>query len=189
VPKATARAGSAQLRVLVVLLVLVVGGCDGGEDPPQQGETAGGGERSSVETIVPRSSPPKSEPLQLEQRHPNGSLLRLTAIDFAPASTTLAIEAVNGYTQKIELNSRGVHLRDDVGNHYNFVEPEQNSDLEILPGATLKGSLVFLGIVDRRASSLRLLVNADVDDESVDLASRSRTSTSPAFQIHIPVSR
>lgn len=144
-----------------------------------------------VETLPPATAPlPRDQPLSLEQRHPNGSVLRLTGISFGPTSITLAVEAVNGYTEEIRLNALGIQLRDDVGNRYNFVKPEQNSELEILPGATLRGNLTFLGVLDRRATSLRLLVNVFPSEESVDLANRPRLSTSPKFQIdNIPLAR
>jgi len=184
-----------------VAVAIFLGGCgsSGGQEPPQsssQTVTKAAQDKSVVGTAPPKTSAgpaggaATSQPLALEQRHPNGTVLRLTRITPAPTSLTLTVEAVNGYTQKIELNLSGIQLRDDVGNAYNFVEPEQNEDLEILPGATLRGDLTFLGELDRRATSLKLLVNASRSKESIDLASRSNTTTYPEFQFDgIPLTR
>jgi hypothetical protein len=111
-------------------------------------------------------------------------VLLVTAISFGPGSTTVTIEALNGHTDKIELNSRGsIWLRDDLGARYELVEPEQNADIEIPSGEAVRARLVFAGVPDRRATSLRLLVNAYESEDSIDLTDRSRSSTTPSFQI------
>lgn len=175
---------------MVVGATLVLGGCGLGGDGGRGGTAPGAedDERSTVEVVVPSAPQPKGRRLSLEQRHPNGSVLRVADINFEPSSMTLAVEAVNGYTDKIRLNSQGIHLVDNLGNPYSFFEPEQNSDLEILPGGTLTGKLKFLGVVDRRATDLRLLVNAAADD-TVDLTNRSDSSSSPQFQFDFRISR
>lgn len=119
----------------------------------------------------------------LEQRHPNGSVLRVLRVTSAGTSTTVEVEAVNGYTKEISLNAKGIHLVDDRGNGYNFVEPEQNSRLDVPPAGTLTGTLTFLGALDREATSLRLLINTFDADDTVDLESEFDKATSPAFQI------
>lgn len=119
-----------------------------------------------------------------------GTVLKLTKLVVAGTSMTLSVEAVNGYTEKISLNSRGIRLADDLGNRYNFVKPDQNANLEILPGATLRGGFTFLGVIDAKATTLRLLINVFNSDDTVDLANRSNTTTSPQFLIDaIPVPR
>ncbi|CAA9232956.1 MAG: hypothetical protein AVDCRST_MAG76-1273 [uncultured Acidimicrobiales bacterium] len=157
-------------------------GCGGTVDAPAGEDVAGDGTRSSFVTANPTASQPKGQPLQLEQRHPNGTVLRVSGIEFGPTSGTVTIEAVNGYTEKVRLNARGIQLVDNTGTRYNLLEPEQNSELEILPGATLRGDLTFLGELDRKASALKLLVNASRSDESIDLAARSDSTSYPKFQ-------
>lgn len=192
-------ARAAGAAATAVALSVLAGACGIGGDTPEAPATTGSGqpvpttaqERSTVETLPPTSAaPPKKQTLTLEQRHPNGTVLRLTGISFAATSMAITVEAVNGYTEKIQLNSDGVQLRDSVGNSYNFVAPEQNKNLEILPGATLRGDLTFLGELDRKATTLKLLVNVRRSEESVDLAARSDSSRYPKFQIdNIPITR
>lgn len=132
----------------------------------------------------------RSQGLDIEQRHPNGSVVWVTGVSFAADRTTVVLEAVNGYSEKVELSSRGVWLRDDVGGKYPIAKPAQNADIQILPGQAIRARLVFMGPLDPRATKLRLLVNAYESEDSVNLNDRSRTSTNPAFQLDgIPVRR
>lgn len=119
----------------------------------------------------------------LDQRHPNGTVLRVLGVTSAGTSTTVEVEAVNGFTKEISLNSKGIHLVDDLGNSYNFVDPEQNAKLAVPPAGTLTGTLTFLGVLDEEAASLRLLVNTFDADDTVDLESEFDQATAPAFQI------
>lgn len=199
------RARASAVAATTIALTMLIGACggSGSDEPAQQGSgpgqpvTTAAQDKSVVETAPPKTAASAgavggatSQPLALEQRHPNGTVLRLTRITPAPTSLKLTVEAVNGYTEMIELNLSGIQLRDDVGNSYNFVEPEQNEDLEILPGATLRGDLTFLGELDRRATSLKLLVNASRSKESIDLAGRSASTRYPEFQFdRIPLTR
>lgn len=134
--------------------------------------------------------PKNNSQLNLEQRHPNGSVLKVMGISFAATSITLDIEAVNGFTKEVSLNNRGIYLIDDAGNRYNFAAPEQNSKLNIAPGATLKGNLTFLAPVSKDAKKLKLLVNVYRSDTAVDLAARYDRTEIPEFEINeIPVER
>ena len=133
---------------------------------------------------------PKSQTLDLEQRHPNGSTLRVTGVSFTATSVSVSIEAINGFTKDVNLNERGLHLRDELGNRYNFVEPPDNPKLVVRPGATLSGTLSFLGPIDRRATTLRLLVNVYRTDTDVDMSDEYDRTEQPRFQIdNIPVRR
>lgn len=126
--------------------------------------------------------------LDLRQRHPNGTVLRVLGISATATTTTVQIEAVNGFTREIELNVRGIHLADDLGNGYNFVDPDQNAKLAVPPGGTLTGTLTFLGQIEPKATKLRLLINTFGPDETVDINAEFDKARSPAFQIDdIPV--
>ncbi len=91
----------------------------------------------------------------------------------------MEIEAVNGFTEEIDLNNRGVHLVDDAPWHRQLRRP----------GAELRaGTLTFLGELDQKATSLRLLVNTYEPQDTVDVASEYNMATAPAFQIDdIPI--
>lgn len=130
----------------------------------------------------------ESNDLDIQQRHPNGSVLRVLGVSLGATSIGVEVEALNGFTAEIVLNNRGVHLVDDLGNAYNFVEPEQNSSMKVAPGAVLSGTLTFIGRVEEDATSLRLLINTYDADETVDTADEYDKTNSPAFQIDdIPI--
>ena len=78
-------------------------------------------------------------PLDIQQRHPNGTVLKVLGVSVGDTSTAVEVEALNGFTEDIDLNALGVHLVDDLGNSYNFVEPEQNADLEVARGLSSAG--------------------------------------------------
>ncbi len=194
------------MRVVAAVLAAVVmatTACDTGED--------GAADPDPPTTEEPRSAPDETEPAQsdggedagddeepaqageltdldIQQRHPNGTVLRVLGISLGPTSIAVEVEALNGFTQEITLNGPGVHLVDDLGNSYNFVEPEQNAQMNVAPGAVLSGTLTFIGRVDKDATSLRLLINTYEPEETVDVADEYERSTSPAFQIDdIPI--
>lgn len=197
---------------LVLLRTMVVGGvvalasvgCDSMEDlasgpdstVPSDGETGPGGqsdespdggddERRSGDAAEPAGA---SSDLDIQQRHPNGTVLRVLGVVLADTSTSVEIEAVNGFTEEILLNDFGIHLVDDLGNPYNFVEPEQNPELTVAPGAVLSGTLTFLGRIEAEAESLRLVINTFFPEETVDVANDFRLSNNPKFQIDdIPI--
>lgn len=112
----------------------------------------------------------------------------MLGITATATTTTVEIEAINGFTDEIELNSFGVHLADDLGNGYNFVEPQKNAKLAVPPAGTLTGTLTFLGKVDEDAGKLRLLLNSYNFDDTVDVESEYELSDAPSFQIdNIPI--
>lgn len=199
---------------LVVLRTMVVGGvvalasvgCDSMEDlasgpdstvssedetvPDDQSDApADGGEDDDGQSRDQEAEPAgASSDLDIQQRHPNGTVLRVLGVSLADTSTSVKVEAVNGFTEPILLNDFGIHLVDDLGNAYNFVEPEQNAELEVAPGAVLSGTLTFLGRIEEGAESLRLVVNTFEADETVDVANDFRLSNSPKFKIDdIPI--
>lgn len=194
------------MRVVAAVLFAVAmatTACDTGED--------GAADPEPPTTEEPRSAPDETEParsdgdedagddeepaqagesleLDIQQRHPNGTVLRVLGVSLGPTSIALEVEALNGFTEEITLNNLGVHLVDDLGNSYNFVEPEQNAEMNVAPGAVLSGTLTFIGRVEEDATSLRLLINTFEPDETVDMADRFHLTNSPAFQIDdIPV--
>jgi hypothetical protein len=128
---------------------------------------------------------PQNLALDLEQRHPNGTYLHVTGVSFTPNSISVAVEAINGGRQEVALNGNLTHmfLVDNVGNAYRFVPPQDNSVVLINSGATLRGSLTFLGPVDRRATSLSLKVNVNYATDTVDIRRQYNDAIAPSFQI------
>lgn len=133
--------------------------------------------------------PEDMDGLDLEQRHPNGAVLRVTGISFTPTAMTVDVEAVNGFTQSIRLNDPDMQLVDDGQTVYNFVPPEDNTKLEVAPGGTLTGGLTFLGPLDRSATSLRLVVNS-YDIDPINVSEEYDEARTPKFDIDdIPLRR
>ncbi len=127
---------------------------------------------------------PGAESLDLQTSHPNGSVLRVNQVTYTEDSIDLTLAVTNGLQDTIKLNSNKMILRDNAGNQYNLKAPPQNPDVEITPGSTLKGKLVFLGRVSPSADSLTLVTNSQ--HGSTDY----RGSTRPKMTINaIPVRR
>jgi len=95
-------------------------------------------------------------------RHPDLVTLKLTSIAFAPDSITVAIEATNGGGNDVDLNpSDDLVLVDDLGNRYAVNPPTSNPKVTVTKGTVLRGSLVFIGQLDPKASSLTLITADD----------------------------
>jgi hypothetical protein len=152
-----------------------------------EGPGGDGGEGGEPASDAPL---PADQPnLDLEQRHPNGTVLRVTGISFTQSAMTVSVEAVNGYVEPIKLNDIDMQLVDDLQNVYNFVPPEQNPDLRVDSGGTLTGDLTFLGRLDREATSLRLVVNS-YDVEPVVIEDEYDKDQNPSFDIgDLPLDR
>lgn len=103
---------------------------------------------------------PNAQSLDLQTSHPNGTVLRVTRIAFGEDNIGIDLSATNGANRTIKLNSNRMVLRDDAGNQYNLQPPPQNPNIEIAPGATLKGKFIFLGRVSPAANSLTLVTNS-----------------------------
>lgn len=127
---------------------------------------------------------PAPATLDLQTSHPNGSVLRVNQVTYTEDSIDLTLAVTNGLQDTIKLNNNKMILRDNVGNQYNLQPPPQNPDVEITPGSTLRGKLVFLGRVSPSADSLTLVTNSQFG--STDY----RGSTNPKMTINaIPVRR
>ncbi len=139
------------------LLAVVCGGDTSARDdnPETTATVAEPSETESSPTTRPAASEdlPKATELDTELRHPNGTVFRLKQIGYGPTSINIDVEVINGFTESIELAGRsneGAHLADDLNNQYNFVKPATNTTLRVDPGATLTGTLAFLGPIDPR---------------------------------------
>ena len=132
--------------------------------------------------------------LDVEQRHPNGSVLRVTSLAVEANAIRLGIEVVNGADRDLGLSTGGavVSLTDDLGGSYEFLEPTDNPDLQIPQRGTLSGELVYFGVLDPDAESLRLQTNATLYDRPgtlYDPASELPNEPFPHFSIEIPLGR
>ena len=180
------------VTVVVVssVMVTLTGGCRSHSRNETQPRKATPFTDTGSSTTTARGAPqggsvqlPQNVALDLEQRHPNGTYVHVTGVSFTRNSISVAVEVINGSLDQVELNDKRIYLLDSVGNGYNFVPPPENPNLQIARGATLRGSLTFLGPVDRRATVLSLRVNVYRATDTVDIASEYKYATAPAFQI------
>ena len=128
-------------------LLVAAAGC--AQDEPDPDASPNITRTAAVESESPRStgSPSRSgsptgtaavgstaeRALEVEQRHPNGSVLRVHGITIEPTSITSQVEIINGYEQAIALGFSGntVRLEDNEGRTFEFIPPPDNEDLEI----------------------------------------------------------
>lgn len=139
--------------------------------------TAVADDKEPVETDRPL---PRNRQLDLEQRHANGVVLRITRVSFGPNSTTVSIEAFNGFRADVELNRRDAAMVDDRDQLYRFSPPPDNPELRVRPNETLRGELAFVGTPSRQAASFRLVfngINPRTDKGTDDFA----LSSAPTF--------
>lgn len=130
----------------------------------------------------------------IEQRHPNGSVLRITGVEVEDTAVTIGIEVVNGSGSAIQLAFNDqVALIDDLGGTYEFILPAQNQDLNVPERGTLTGDLVFFGIVDPDATKVRMQTNTSSDrllnEGPIDTNSESENTRFPNFSVEIPIAR
>lgn len=102
---------------------------------------------------------PTSQDLDLQANHANGTVLRITRIDFAEDSTVLSFSVTNGHEHEIKLNQGGMQMRDNAGNQYNLSPPSPNAEIAVAPNTTIKGKLIFLGRISPAADALTLTTN------------------------------
>lgn len=159
--------------------------------PPSAGapsDVAEGGAGLSANPQSPRT-------LSIEQRHPNGSVLRVTSLTVESNAIRLDVQVVNGADRDFGLAAGGavVSLTDDLGGVYEFLEPANNPDLEIQQRGTLTGELVYFGVLNPAASSLRLQSNdgvaGQVSGRIYDPATETPTESYPHFSVEIPLNR
>ncbi len=101
-----------------------------------------------------------------EYTHPNTSTFELNGIRFteAGAFVDMVVENNRGVTIRLELGRR-TYVRDDLGNTYPLLAPEDNSNLEIAGDTGFAGELSFPGTIDPAATSIEVIFNDGQDAE------------------------
>ena len=157
-----------------LMVALVIAGCQSApgsqQAQPAQEEAA---PSSAVTTeraapVRPRTRPDLPAPLELdlEQRHPNGVIVRVHRITFDPTFITVELSAVNGFRDEVTLAAdpfTGMTLVDDTGVDYKFIAPDVNDNLRVESGGTLEGQVVFTGELAADARTLTLTLNPGRD--------------------------
>ena len=105
--------------------------------------------------------------LNIEAKHLNGTVGRLTNINFQEKNTIIKIAVTNGFWHAIHLNlhGKGLILVDDLGNKYNLKSRFDNPSLEIESNTTFQGDLIFQGGITSKANSLTLITNNQIGSD------------------------
>lgn len=192
-------------RLLLAALVaatLLAGGCAGddddasapptteaatGEDGDEEGEARGGGDEpaTTATSQAAVAALPRSQDLDLQANHPNGTVLRVTRVDFTEDAIVVKVTAINGSPERdVELADYGVDLTDDLGTRYRLSPPTSNPDLRVARATTLDATLAFLGRIAPKATKLSLRTNTRISGDTNEL-----TSTPTVTISDIPVQR
>ncbi|MCJ8281951.1 MAG: hypothetical protein MJK14_19395 [Rivularia sp. ALOHA_DT_140] len=122
--------------------------------------------------------------LDIQTKHPNGTVGRLKNISFNKKNTIIEIAINNSFDHAIHINlyGKGIILVDDLGNKYNLKPPINNPYLEIKSNTTFKGQLVFQGGITAQANNLTLITNNQIGSDQ-PLTRR------PKMEFNIPISQ
>ncbi|MGF1662270.1 MAG: hypothetical protein ACFCVG_07320 [Kineosporiaceae bacterium] len=127
----------------------------------------------------------------LVDRHPNGSVLQVRAVEVRARSVEVEVSVINGFPERIDLVTEGLFrdrwlwLVDDRGNSYRF---DGRASLTVGPGEELVGALVFLGPLPDDVEQVALKANVADPVEPVDARERDLGDSRPVFYVQgIPV--
>lgn len=120
----------------------------------------------------------------LVDRHPNGAVLQVRAIEVRARSTAVEVSVINGFVDRIALTNDGLFsdlwlwLVDDLGNSYRY---DGRAPLGMGPGEELVGALVFLGPMAQGAETVALKSNVTDPAAAVDFRERDIDEDRPVF--------
>jgi hypothetical protein len=144
--------------------------------------SSGGGAGAQDET-------PQDQVLDIEVVHPNGMTLSVSKLSFTGNDIFLDVEMINSSRYEVTLhidNVTGNRLRlvDDAGQEYNFVEPESDSTVSLVPGETLNGTLAFRGPLRGEPEQLSLVANLYPHElPGYDIKNEHDSAVYPAFAV------
>ena len=125
--------------------------------------------------------------LNLEERHPNGTVLRVHGVAFNSDTIAVQMAVTNSHHNKIKLNElwatteSTMILEDNLGNAYRVTPPPGNQEIEVDPGTTARGEFIFSGKVGPSTNSLTLTTN------SIAGLPHNSITYKPKISVHIPL--
>jgi hypothetical protein len=190
---------SVVVAVAAVTALLLGAACSGGDGDAAGTAGAAGGDKGGAAAVGDGGSDgnsedggrPQDSALDVEVRHPNGVVLRVSTIAFQGDDVVLDTEVVNSSRDAITFHpgnyaSNRLRLLDDAGQEYNFVETQEDQPIDLAPGETLSGTMAFRGPLLGQPEQLRLVTN--VYSEDVDawrLEDELDSSIYPGFVVPI----
>ncbi|OWY66988.1 hypothetical protein B7486_33655 [cyanobacterium TDX16] len=144
-----------------------------------------------IRTASARTAPVRTERAALsysEQglkvQHPNGTVLQVMGVRFAPDRIIVMVSVVNRSPKTIKLNTnpQNLILIDNLGNQYDVIAAIDNPRVEVPSYSTFNGDLTFATRLDPNATSLTLITNQQFHG-------LQRGTTSPRFVVALPLNR
>lgn len=120
----------------------------------------------------------------LKVQHPNGTVLQVMGVRFAPDRIIVNVAVVNRSPKTIKLNTnpQNLILIDNLGNQYDVIPAIDNPRVEVPSYSTFNGDLTFATRLDSNATSLTLITNQQFHG-------LQRGTTSPRFVVALPLNR
>lgn len=121
-------------------------------------------------------------PLDIQETHPNRTVLRLSSLQVKPSETVITATVTNGRDREIHLNQYGnddTYIVTGNGSKLYLSAPTNNEKITIQPGQRMEAELVFLGEL-RDNDTATLIVNEG------NQTSNEHTPQ-PGFRITLPL--
>lgn len=120
----------------------------------------------------------------LKVQHPNGTVLQVMGVRFAPDRIIVKVSVVNRSPKTIKLNTnpQNLILIDNLGNQYDAIPAIDNPRVEVASYSTFNGDLTFATRLDPNATSLTLITNQKFHG-------LQRDTTSPRLVVALPLNR
>lgn len=172
-----------RVRVLVApvaTLALGVSACTGDENSPEPDPTD---EAAATDEPAEAAGPAGTIDLAgVQQTHASGTTVAVTAITVDAAGNVLVdIEALVAGRRNASLASRTTILEDDLGNRYEFVEPEANRTIDVAQDHEAEATLAFLGPIDLDATRVTLGLNGHFRDGALPTSETPARTLTPTF--------
>ncbi|MBS3939351.1 MAG: hypothetical protein KG028_00145 [Actinobacteria bacterium] len=149
---------------LTAVAALAVAGCTGDEGEPVDTSTGSAASNETTEADEATGPGGTITLAGVQQTHPSGSTVAVTAITVDDAGHILIdAEALVAGERHAYLNSYRIVLVDDLGNVYEFVDPVANANIDIAQDHEADLTLAFVGPIDPGATRVSLGINANYD--------------------------
>lgn len=106
-------------------------------------------------------------PLDIQEQHPGGAIIQLSAIQVGRTETVITAQIINGADVGLNLtvSATGTYLLGADGLRFFLSPPADNPNFTIEPQKQIEGDLVFLGGLPP-TGSVKLVINDPSDGEA-----------------------
>ncbi|MFA9431665.1 hypothetical protein [Egicoccus sp. AB-alg2] len=171
------------LTAVLTAGTLAVSACTGGGSGDATG--AAPADESTLEAAKEREPAGASGTIELagvQQTHPSGATVAVNAITVDEAGDVyVEIEALVAGRRGAQLAGRTTILEDDLGNRYEFVQPDGNRTLDFARDTQATATLAFVGPLDVDATRVTLGLNGHFRDGARPTSDTPARTTTPTF--------